>query len=88
MDFYNSALKTRMKFSGLFFEKTNHQKLIQLYFPRSIINKLEEHDDFFPAFQTLIEKLLHVLGKNVCYVCLYFVYATKTILMVIKMLQD
>ncbi|KAJ6634005.1 hypothetical protein lerEdw1_014197, partial [Lerista edwardsae] len=27
----------------------------------SIINKLEEHDDFFPAFQTLIENLLHVL---------------------------
>lgn len=30
----------------------------------SIINKLEEHDDFFPAFQTLIEKLLHVLEVN------------------------
>ncbi|XP_054827140.1 centrosomal protein of 70 kDa isoform X2 [Eublepharis macularius] len=28
---------------------------------QSIINRLEEHDDFFPAFQTLIEDLLCVL---------------------------
>uniref|UniRef100_A0A8D2IYL4 Centrosomal protein of 70 kDa n=1 Tax=Varanus komodoensis TaxID=61221 RepID=A0A8D2IYL4_VARKO len=29
---------------------------------QSIIYKLEEHDDFFPAFQALTENLLHILG--------------------------
>uniref|UniRef100_A0A8C8SQK7 Centrosomal protein of 70 kDa n=1 Tax=Pelusios castaneus TaxID=367368 RepID=A0A8C8SQK7_9SAUR len=28
---------------------------------QSIINKLEEHEDFFPVFRTLIQELLHVL---------------------------
>lgn len=30
----------------------------------SIIYKLEEHDDFFPAFHALINNLLRVLGKH------------------------
>uniref|UniRef100_A0A8C0GJ78 Centrosomal protein of 70 kDa n=1 Tax=Chelonoidis abingdonii TaxID=106734 RepID=A0A8C0GJ78_CHEAB len=32
---------------------------------QSIINKLEEHEDFFPVFQALIQDLLCVLGKSV-----------------------
>ncbi|XP_067405683.1 centrosomal protein of 70 kDa isoform X3 [Emydura macquarii macquarii] len=34
---------------------------------QSIINKLEEHEDFFPVFQALIQDLLHVLGPAAGY---------------------
>nr|XP_005991127.1 PREDICTED: centrosomal protein of 70 kDa-like [Latimeria chalumnae] len=30
----------------------------------SIIAKLEEYDEFFPAFQELVQNLLHILDVN------------------------
>lgn len=32
-------------------------------FFKSIINKLEEHEEFFPAFQAFTNDLLEILGK-------------------------
>lgn len=51
-----TANRVSLKWSYIF-------DLIFLFTNFSIINKLEEHEYFFPPFQALIQDLLRLLGE-------------------------